>query len=153
MAIDSSIVVRYLKSTFTDLFEDGDEIQSGWGEHAFYYKPNTLRPRGVYFVTIKSKPTRSDPASKILVNGAYRLGVRLSPAEFERRFGRPSKWLKVGERPDPAFDYRVDDQICPDPMGWWTALCVLNPSEATFEALKPTIQEAYKLCQHLYGPV
>jgi hypothetical protein len=81
------------------------------------------------------------------VHGAYRLSVRVSPAEFTRRFGRPFRYLRASERPDPAFDYRAGDRICPDPAGWWVALSVLNPSEATFEALKPTIQEAYGFCR------
>jgi hypothetical protein len=140
-------VVRYLSSTFSDLYQDGDERHSGWGEHAFSYNPGLALDRGVSVVTIKSKPTQGDPASRFLVNGAYRLSVRLSQAAFARRFGRPSRWLPAGEWPDPAVDYHVADQICPDPTGAWVALCVLNPSAATFEHLKPTIQEAYTLCR------
>jgi hypothetical protein len=151
MAMDNSTIVAYIRGTFSDLFEDGDGMNSGWGEHAFYYNPGSTLQRGVYFLTIKSKPTAADFASAILVNGAYRLNVRISAADFERRFGRPSRWLKAEERPDPAFDYRIDDQICPDPTGWWTALSVLNPSQATFESLKPTIRDAYQLSRDLYA--
>lgn len=151
MIIDSSTIVAYIRCTFSDLFEDGDGLNSGWGEHAFYYNPGSILQRGVYFLTIKSKPTAADFASAILVSGAYRLNVRISAANFERRFGRPSRRLKAEERQDPAFNYRVDDQICPDPIGIWTALTVLNPSQTTFESLKPTIRDAYQLSQNLYA--
>lgn len=49
MAIDSGVIVAYLRDTFTDLFEDGDGIDTGWGEHAFYYNLGSTLQRGVYF--------------------------------------------------------------------------------------------------------
>lgn len=151
MTINSAAIAEYIRTTFTGLREDGDSVTPGWGEHAFYYNPESELPRGVYFVTLKSKATPGDPTSAILTDGIYRLCIRLSRKAFERRFGRPSRRVARSEEPDPAFAYRTADQLFPHPTGELPAVCVLNPSQATFDALKPELEATYTWCKEEYS--
>ncbi len=49
------------------------------------------------------------------------------------------------------YDFTQLDVIMPHPVYAWMAwACVLNPSEQTFEKLKPLIQEAYVFAQEKF---
>ncbi len=49
------------------------------------------------------------------------------------------------------YDFAALDEILPHPVYAWMAwICVLNPSERTFEELKPYIQEAYEYAKEKF---
>ena len=49
------------------------------------------------------------------------------------------------------YDFTKTDRIIPHPVyAWMGWLCVLNPSNKTFEKLKPLIDEAYEYAKEKY---
>ena len=66
---------------------------------------------------------------------------------FSFKPARPAK----GEVVDMPFDFAAIDVIMPHPVyAWMSWICVLNPSENTFDRLKPLIDEAYTLAKKKY---
>ena len=50
------------------------------------------------------------------------------------------------------YDFSTVDRFLPHPVyAWMGWLCVLNPSEKTFEDLKPYIQEAYEYAKEKFS--
>jgi hypothetical protein len=89
------------------------------------------------FATIVTKDYGDfDRASNLNRPGVFRLNIGVSRDTFRSRFAAP----------DTAYDYSVLDQLIPHPVyapqSW---LSVLNPSDATFEAIQPLLAEAYDL--------
>ena len=60
---------------------------------------------------------------------------------------RPAKGCIV----DMNYDFSATNKILPHPVYTWMGwICSLNPSEKTFEELKPLIQEAYDYAKEKY---
>ena len=93
-------------------------LVKSWGEKGIFYNPNGALKRGVYVLTVKET--------------------------FIERFGYIPKRPLAGETVNMDFDFTVLDTIIPHPVyAWMGWICVLNPSDKTFEAFKGMIQEAY----------
>ena len=61
---------------------------------------------------------------------------------------RPSK----GGIVDMPYDFTQTDKILPHPVyAWMNWVCALNPSDITFERLKPLIKEAYEYAKEKYS--
>ncbi|MEY8391557.1 DUF6194 family protein [Lachnospiraceae bacterium 45-W7] len=66
-------------------------------------------------------------------------------------FGEVPKRPSTGKVVDMNYDFTAFDKILPLPVYAWMAwVCVLNPSEQTFEELKPYIQEAYEYAKEKF---
>lgn len=75
----------------------------------------------------------------------FRLNVGVSRATFVSLFGAPVPRPNADGIIDSGFDYAALDQIMPHPVyGNLFWVCVLCPSEATFEKVKPLLAEAYE---------
>ncbi|MGH8601673.1 MAG: DUF6194 family protein [Gammaproteobacteria bacterium] len=68
------------------------------------------------------------------------------------RVGASEKAGAVHSRPeaggvvDTGHDFAALDQLLPHPVyGWMSWVCVLKPSIATFQTVKPLLAEAYDL--------
>ncbi|HJZ54921.1 MAG TPA: DUF6194 family protein [Gemmataceae bacterium] len=67
--------------------------------------------------------------------GVFRLNVGVSKQSFQSLFGGTG-----------GHDFTALDQLMPHPVyGKMYWVCVLNPSPATFEAVKPLLAEAYEM--------
>lgn len=78
---------------------------------------------------------RHDTVSNLDRPGVYRLNVGVSKPTFQSLF--PAKPTEP--------DYAALDQILPHPVyGKMYWVCVLNPSEATFERVKALLTEAHE---------
>ena len=124
--VDDASILRYIAQTYpdADIFTAGSgTFMSCDGEKHW---PN--------FATLVTSD-EYDPASDLDRPGVYRLNIGVSKATFER---------VVGSNPNP--DYTALDQLMPHPvyaMQHW--VCILNPSEATFDKLvKPLLDEAHE---------
>lgn len=70
------------------------------------------------------------------------MGIRKKT--FIELFDEVPKRPAAGGIVDMPYDFTALDKILPHPVyGWMSWICVLNPSEQTYDALKPYIQEAY----------
>jgi hypothetical protein len=76
-----------------------------------------------------------DNASQVDRPGVFWLNIGLSKKTFDSLFGAGGD-----------HDFTALDQLMPHPVygrNHW--LCVLNPSESTFETLEPLLAEAYAI--------
>jgi hypothetical protein len=85
-----------------------------------------------------------DDASDLHRPGVFRLNIGVGKGTFESLFGPLPKGGGAYEA-IAGFDYAALDRVMPHPVygrQYW--VCVLNPSEGTFEArVKPLLAEAY----------
>ncbi|MBD5413861.1 MAG: hypothetical protein HDR52_05515 [Treponema sp.] len=126
-------------------------VVNSWGERGVFYNPNNTLKRGIYVLTVKEKDGDNDKSSNLNREGVYRISIGVRRNTFIYMFGsvpmRPAKGGVV----DMPFDFAQIDKIVPHPVyAWMSWVCVLNPSDATFEQLKPLIQEAYEYAKEKY---
>lgn len=124
---------------------------SSWGERGIFYNPDGKLKRGIYTLTVKEKDGDNDRSSKLDRENIYRVNFGVRKTTFVKMFGsipqRPSKGCIV----DMNYDFSSINTLLPHPVyAWMGWVCILNPSEANFERLKPLIQEAYNYAQEKY---
>lgn len=127
-------------------------LVKSWGESGIFYNPNNSLKRGIYVMTVKEKDGDNDKGSNLDRENIYRINIGVCKSTFINMFGtipaRPTK----GGIVDMPFDFTQTNKILPHPVyAWMSWVCVLNPSDATFEELKPLIQEAYEYATEKYS--
>lgn len=127
-------------------------LVSSWGESGIFYNPNNTLKRGIYVLTVKEKDGDNDKSSDLNREGIYRVNIGVRKSTFTGMFGyvpaRPSK----GGTVDMPYGFTQTDKLLPHPVyAWMSWLCVLNPSAATFEQIKPLIKEAYEYAKEKYS--
>lgn len=139
--MDEMTVTRYLNENFA-----GVRAATVWGDTFFYYNPDPDRPDEHYFATIKSADDDYDNVSNLNRPGYYRLNIGLGKdtyfSLFESRPARPG----VEGSFDENYDFAATDTLMPHPIygrQYWVS--IVNPSAATFERLRPLLEEAYGL--------
>ena len=130
---------------------EGTVLVNSWGEKGIFYNPENKLKRGIYILTIKEKDGENDAASKLNRKDIYRINIGVRKNTFVQMFGflpkRPAKGCVV----DMNYDFTVINQVIPHPVyAWMSWICVLNPSEETFEKLRPLICEAYEYAKEKY---
>lgn len=139
-----SITIDEISDYLTQTHE-GLVPTKSWGELSFFYNPAQKLPRGTYFCTLKEKDGDNDKASNLSRLGVFRLNFGLSPQTYEGVFGmRPARPAK-GHAVEGAWDFTELDVLMPHPIyAWMGWVCILNPSTAIFETIKPMITNAYE---------
>lgn len=129
-------IIAHLQATCPELQQDAD------GENHFFFAAGEKKFPFVTLVT----GDQYDQASDLGRPGVYRLNIGVAKETYRSLFGQPPGWGPQGGTVDTGHDFTALDQFMPHPiyapMGW---VCVLSPSTATFETLKPLIAEAYEL--------
>jgi hypothetical protein len=140
--LDEAAIIRHIIETFAgiDVVTGAEGI--GAGDTFFFYDPDRkLDPsRRFPFATIVTKDYGDfDRASNLNRPGVFRLNVGVSADTFRSLFGDGGEGST-----DSGHDFTALDRLLPHPVyapqSW---VCVLNPSAATFEALRPLLAEAY----------
>jgi hypothetical protein len=145
--MNEDAITQYITSTFAGLHTGSAE-----GVTFFAYNPDGAPQASVYFATIKTKDDPNDDVSDLSRPSVYRLNLGLSEAAYVALFGplppRPGDDGLI----ETHHDFKQLDQLLPHPvyayLGW---ICVLTPSAATFETLKPLLADAYALAQSRYA--
>jgi hypothetical protein len=87
-----------------------------------------------------------DSASNLNRPGVFRLNIGVRKETYQSMFGAAPAFPAGGGVVDTGHDFAALDQIMPHPiyaaMAW---VCVLNPSTATFESVRPLLAEAFEL--------
>lgn len=131
---------------------DGTVSVYSWGEKGIFYNPDNKLKRGVYILTVKEKDGGNDNASNLDRENIYRVNLGVRKETFIKMFGYVPKRPSKGGVVDMDFDFTMVDQMIPHPVyAWMGWICSLNPSEETFEKLKPLIREAYEYAKEKYG--
>ena len=142
--MNQDAIIQYITDTFTglDLLRPTDG--PGAGDTFIYYDPQrNLDPaRRMPFATIVTKDYGDfDNSSQLNRPDVFRLNIGVSRDTFRALFGyAPGEDDTTGA----DYDFAALDRLMPHPVYAPQAfVCVLNPSPATFEAVKPLLAEAY----------
>ena len=101
----------------------------------FFYRTDHNFP----FATIASTGNEYERISDLDRPGVYRLNIGISKKTFQSLFGSAKVDLS-------NYDFTALDVIMPHPdyaQQWF--ICVLSPSEQTFEKIQPLLEEAYQI--------
>jgi hypothetical protein len=127
--VDQDGIVQYVKQTFANVEVAQPADGPGAGD-TFFMLPGKKMP----FATIVTKDYGEfDNLSKLDRPDVFRLNIGVSRQTFHTLFDS-----------ETAADFSALDRLMPHPVyasQWW--LCVLNPSQETFEHLKPLLAEAH----------
>jgi hypothetical protein len=130
MNMDETTISRYILDTF-----DGVETVDNLGYTFFFYGPD----RNLPFATIASTGNPYERVSDLDRPGVFRLNIGVSRQAFQSLFGASKVDVS-------AYDFTALDVIMPHPdYSAQNYVCVLNPSETTFEKVRSLLAEAYDL--------
>jgi hypothetical protein len=137
-SMDQESITRYI----TDTFEGVDVVVTA-GETSFFH--DSLDPsRRIPFATIVTRDQGHDRASNLDRPSVFRLNIGISKQTFHSFFGAQTPTSNDGGGSDGGYDFAVLDRLLPHPVyGRMNWVCVLNPSAATFQSLRPLLAEAY----------
>ena len=134
--MDESSVANYITETFP-----GVETTTNFGYTFFFYKSDHMVP----FATIASSDNEYERISNLDRPGVFRLNIGVSRETFQSLFGTAK--VDVG-----SYDFTALDVIMPHPdYSPQNFICVLSPSEATFEKVRALLDEAYEIAVQKYN--
>jgi hypothetical protein len=134
--IDESFITSYITNTFENV-----ETTVNLGYTFFFYRDDHMHA----FATIASTGNEYEKVSNLDRPGVYRLNIGVSREIFKSLFG--TKKINVSD-----YDFTALDIIMPHPdYSSQFFLCVLSPSEATFERIRPMLAEAYDVAMKRYN--
>src|SRR5262245_29640339 len=134
--IDESFITSYITSTFENV-----KTTLNLGYTFFIYRDDDMLP----FATIASTGNEYEKISNLDRPGVYRLNIGVSRETFKSLF-RTNK-VEIS-----AYDFTALDTIMPHPdYSAQFFICVLSPSEANFEKIKPLLAEAYDIAVKKYN--
>ena len=128
--MDETSVVNYITETFP-----GVETTTNFGYTFFFYRSDHILP----FATLISSDQDYDRFSNLDRPEVFRLNIGVSRETFQSLFGT----AKVDVS---SYDFTALDVIMPHPeYAQQSFICVLSPSEATFERVRALLAEAYDI--------
>jgi len=134
--IGETFIASYITSTFENV-----ETTINMGYTFFFYRDDHMHA----FATIASTGNEYEQISKLDRPGVYRLNIGVSRETFKSLFGM--KKIDVS-----AYDFTALDTILPHPdYSSQHFICVLSPSEVTFERIRPMLAEAYDVAAKRYN--
>lgn len=134
--IDETFITSYITDTFADV-----ETAVNLGYMFFFYRDDHMHA----FATIASTGNEYEKISNLDRPGVYRLNIGVSRDTFQAMFGK-------GKIDVSAYDFTALDIIMPHPdYSSQHFICVLSPSEATFEQIRPLLAEAYDITKNRYN--
>jgi hypothetical protein len=142
--MDQDAIIYYMTEAFAGVEFVRPTDGPGVGDTFIYYDPqHDLDPKRTFpFATIVTKDYGDfDNTSRLNRPDVFRLNIGVSRDTFRALFG-----YAPGEASAQSddYDFAALDRLMPHPVyapQLW--VCVLNPSLATFEAVKPLLAEAY----------
>lgn len=150
--MDQDAIIHYVAETFAGVEILRSTDGPGAGDTFFFYDPQRdIDPtRRLPFATIVTKDYGDfDNNSQLDRPGVFRLNIGVSRDTFRALFG-----YAPGEDSIEAadYDFAALDRLMPHPVyAPQLYVCVLNPSEETFEAVKPLLAEAYSIVATRYA--
>ena len=134
--IDEAFITSYITSTFENV-----ESTVNMGYTFFFYRDDHMHA----FATIASTGNEYEKISNLDRPGVYRLNIGVSRETFRELFG--TKKIDVSN-----YDFTALDTIMPHPeYSLQHFLCILSPSETTFERIRPMLAEAYEIAMRRYN--
>jgi hypothetical protein len=135
-----------LESLILKNYSDIVVIQA-YRERSFFYNPNGLQKRGIYFVTIKESDGPNDKSSYLNREGIFRLSLGVGKNEYQSLFGSIPKRPPKGEIVKLEYDFTTLRKLMPHPIYSWLGwVCILNPELEDIVSLEKLINIAYNNC-------
>ncbi len=129
-------IAVYILNTF-----EGVETSEAYGYTFFFYRSERKLP----FATLIASDTEYDQLSNLSRPGVFRLNIGVSKQTFQNLFSKDQVDVR-------AYDYTALDKIMPHPeYAAQSFVCVLNPSDATFEQVRALLVEAYDIAVQRYN--
>ena len=134
-------ITQFIADTFQGVdvevgSQEGGAPEIAWGDTFFIYDPdrNLEGARRFPFATIVTKDYGDfDNASRLDRPGVFRLNIGVSKETYTKLFGDETE-----------HDFTGLDRLMPHPVYARNHfVCVLNPSDSTFESIKPLLAEAH----------
>jgi hypothetical protein len=134
--MNKEAIGHYITETFGNI-----RVETADKSLFFFYGAERNFP----MVTLVTKDSY-DQFSKLDRPSVFRLNIGISRETYRSLFGSPPRLVDAPEAAAGPYDFAALDQIMPHPVyGQMFWICVLNPSGATFEKVKPLLEEAYDL--------
>ena len=158
--MDEASITQFITDTFDGVnvvvaSRKAGSPEIAWGDSFFIYDPGRqLPPAGQFpFATIVTKDYGDfDFASRLDRPGVFRLNIGVGKETYRSLFGPQPSPPPAGGVVETGHDFTTLDQLLPHPvyapMSW---VCVLNPSAATFQTVRPLLAEAYQLAVSRYA--
>jgi len=128
--IDDTFVANYILQTFSNV-----ETENNFGYTFYFYGSDHRLP----FATMISADNEYDRISNLDRPGVYRLNIGVSKQTFQSLFGTAPVDVS-------RYDFTVLDTIMPHPeYAPQHFICILSPSESTFERVRGFLAEAYDI--------
>jgi hypothetical protein len=140
--MDQDAITRYISETFGGL-----DVVVAEGDTFFIYDPERNLPpnRRLPFATIVTKDNEYDCISRLDRPAVFRLNLGVGKESYRSLFGAYVPPVDAGSAGDGDCDFAALDRLLPHPVyGRMFWISVLNPSDATFETLRPLLAEAYE---------
>jgi hypothetical protein len=131
--MDEASITRYI----TDTFDETNVVEAD-GNFFYLQGSDQMFP----FATLMTNDV-NDQFSNLDRPSVFRLNVGVAKATYQSLFG-PAPKRAEGPVDGATHDFTALDQLLPHPVygrQYW--VCVINPSAATFETVKPLLAEAY----------
>ncbi|MGB8166899.1 MAG: DUF6194 family protein [Chthoniobacteraceae bacterium] len=145
--MDETSITQFIAGTFSGVDVVVGDEGVGAGDTFFFYDPNRqLDPaHRLPFETIVTKDYGDfDAASNLNRTGVFRLNIGIGRDTYRALFPETEAASATGEAAEAAYDFAAFDRLLPHPVyGKMHWVCILNPSVATFEAVRPLLAEAY----------
>jgi uncharacterized protein DUF6194 len=142
--VDQDAIIQYMSQTFEGLDILRPNDGPGAGDTFFYYDPlrNIDPSKRLPFATIVVKNYGEfDQLSQLDRPDVFRLNIGVTRDTFIELFGHPPAEHATSA---VGYDFAALDRLMPHPVyapqSW---VCVLNPTEETFEGVKRLLAEAY----------
>ena len=141
--LDEQAITDYITTSFEGVdvvvaSRENGAPEMAWGDSFFSYDPERNLPeaRRFPFATIVTQDYADfDNASNLSRPDVFRLNIGVSKETYDSLFGDGRD-----------HDYTTLDRLMPHPVyGVNHFVCVLNPSDATFQSVKPLLAEAYQI--------
>ena len=142
----------------TDTFKGVDVVVNSYGSFFFYNPDSNMPPDHKFpFVTIVTSDI-NDQFSNLSRPSVCRLNIGVGKQTFRALFGKPKLPSSTDSAPESDatasdYDFTALDKVMPHPVyGNMYWVCVLNPSNATFETkVRPLLAEAYEMAVSKYS--
>ncbi len=134
--MNETTVIDYIMKTFPEV-----DTTTAYGYDMFFYRSD----RKLSFATLISSDYEYDNVSNLNRPGVYRLNIGVSKQTFHSLFGTDEVDIQ-------DYDFTALDVIMPHPeYAQYHFICVLSPSEETFEKIRPLLAEAYDIAARRYA--
>ena len=133
------MTIAAIKTYISQNFEHVNILEAS-GDLFFMYEKNDKLP----FATIVTKDNEYDTFSNLNREGFYRLNIGVDKETFTPLFGGLTEKKGVEAHLNLGIDFTQEDVLLPHPTyGTMYWVCVVWPSEDTFETLKKYLHIAY----------